>query len=115
MERMSFTDALDNLCANYGKYGMSREEFARLLRSGIDGGLTVRAAYLGVKMVSAMENGEQEFFSIDDVMEVTGESREWVNEQIERLRAEDIAAGIDPDTHSIQIDRSQTAKILYMP
>lgn len=114
MGKMTFKDALDNLCVNYGKYGMSREEFARLLRSGIDSGLSVRAAYLGCKMVSAMENGEEDYFSIEDVMEVTGESREWVLDQIERMRAEDEAQGLNPDDRSIAIDHQQTAKYLYM-
>ncbi len=115
MGKMSFKDALDNLCVNYGKYGMSREEFARLLRSGIDSGLSVRAAYLGIKMVSASENGEQEFFTVEDAMEVTGESREWVLEQVERIKAEDEAQGLNnPDEQLIKIDHSKTAKYLYM-
>jgi len=111
MEKMTFKTALDNLCVNYGKYGMSRADFARLLRSGIDSGLSVRAAYLGCKMVSALENGEQEFFSVDDVCEVTGEDRAWVIEQIERILAEDEAQGVNPDEHTIPIE---PFKILYM-
>ena len=102
MERMTIQTALSNLCVNYGKYGMSREDFYKLLKSGIDMGLSVRSAYNGIKMTIALNTGEHEVFTIDDVMDITGESREEVLERIEELKAELIAQGKDTDDYFTQ-------------
>ena len=96
MERMTMKTALDNLCTNYGQY-KTREEYKKLLQSGVDCGMTVKAAYIGVKMVLAEFTGEHEYFTVDDVMEVTGESRETILDRIEELRNEYEANGGNPD------------------
>lgn len=96
MERMTMKIALDNLCTNYGQY-KTRKEYKEMLQSGVDRGLTVKAAYIGIKMVLAEHTGEHEYFTVDDVMEVTGESRETILERIEQLRNEYEAQGGDPD------------------
>lgn len=96
MERMTMKIALDNLCTNYGQY-KTRKEYKEMLQSGVDRGLTVKAAYIGIKMVLAEHSGESEYFTVDDVMEVTGEDRETILERIEQLRNEYEAQGGNPD------------------
>ena len=94
MDKMTFKMALDNLCLNYGKYGMSRSDFAKMLKSGIEQyGLSLRACYLGVKLIAAQETGEHEFFTSADVAEITGESIEEVNRRIEEIQKDPVSHG----------------------
>lgn len=55
--------------------------------------------------------GEHEYFSIEDMMEITGESREEVLKQVEDMRAAALAAGENPDDYAVPVER----KILYFP
>ena len=102
MERMTMKTALDNLMCNYGcKYGVSREWFYNMLKSGIDNyGFSVRAAYVGVKMVLAELTGEQEVFTSADVAEITGETIEQVNSRIEDLQSQGIYPDLSKDKQS---------------
>ena len=52
-------------------------------------------------MSLAHETGEHELFSIEDVMEITGESREELLDRIEEYREELMAAGENPDDYFI--------------
>lgn len=100
--RMTFREALDSLYEKYGKYGYEREFLADLLNSGIgEHEFGVRAAYNGIRMSLAQFTGEHELFSIEDVMEITGESREEILERIEECREELTAAGENPDDYFI--------------
>ena len=91
---MTFKEALDSLYNKYAKYGCEREFLAELLNSGIgEHEFSVRAAYNGVRMSLAQFTGEHEMFSIEDVMEITGESRDEILARIEELRSELAAAG----------------------
>lgn len=99
MDRMTMKTALDNLCFNYGKYGYSREQFRDMLCSGIDRGLTVRGAYIGIKMIAAECTGEHELFTSADIAEVTGETVEEVNKRIEEYGEELKAEGLNPDDY----------------
>lgn len=94
MNRMTFKMALDNLTLNYGKYGMSRNDFAKMLKSGIEQyGFSVKAAYLGVKLIAAQQTSEHEFFTSADVSEITGESIEEVNRRIEEIQKDPVSYG----------------------
>lgn len=86
--------ALDNLTLNYGKYGMSRNDFAKMLKSGIEQyGLSLRACYLGIKLIAAQQTGEHEFFTSADVAEITGETIEQVNKRIEEIQKDPVSYG----------------------
>lgn len=97
---MTFQTALDNLCAKYEQYGFTREELSKQLQGGVmEHGFSVNVAYNGVRMVLANLTGEHELFTIEDVMEITGESREELTERIEQYRKELTAAGENPDDY----------------
>ena len=96
---MTMKTALDNLCFNYGKYGYSREQFKVMLDNGVQLGLTVRGAYICVKMIASERTGEQELFTSADIAEITGETVEEVNKRIEELGEELQAAGLNPDDY----------------
>ena len=74
-------------------------------------GFSVNVAYNGIRMALAHATGEQEYFSIEDMMEITGESREEVVKQVEDMRATALAAGKSPDDYAVPVER----KILYFP
>lgn len=80
--RMTFQEALDNLCAKYSIFGFEREFLAELLNNGIgEHEFSVRAAYNGIRMSLAQFTGEHELFSIEDVAEITGEpERKYLKE-----------------------------------
>ena len=109
---MTFKTAEDNLVGTYEKYGFAREEIEKLLKDGImNQGFSVSVAYNGVRMVLAHVTGEHEYFSIEDMMEITGESREEVVKQVEDMRSAAVAAGENPDNYAVPVER----KILYFP
>ena len=109
---MTFKTAVDNLVGTYEKYGFAREEIEKLLKDGImNQGFSVSVAYHGVRMVLAHVTGEHEYFSIEDMMEITGESREEVVKQVEDMRSAAVAAGENPDNYAVPVER----KILYFP
>lgn len=109
---MTFKTAVDNLVGTYEKYGFTREEIEKLLKDGImNQGFSVSVAYNGVRMVLAHVTGEHEYFSIEDMMEITGESREEVVKQVEDMRSAAVAAGENPDNYAVPVER----KILYFP
>lgn len=99
MEKMTVKTALDNLCFNYGKYGYTRSQFKDMLCSGIERGLTVRGAYLGIKLIAAEYTGEHELFTSADVSEITGETIEEVNRRIEEYGEELKAEGQNPNDY----------------
>ena len=72
-------------------------------------GFSVNVAYNGIRMTLAHVTGEHEYFSIEDMMEITGESREEVVKQVEDMRAAAVAAGENPDNYAVPVER----KILY--
>ena len=109
---MTFKTAVDNLVGTYEKYGFAREEIEKLLKDGImNQGFSVSVAYNGVRMVLAHVTGEHEYFSIEDMMEITGESREEVVKQVEDMRSAAVAAGENPDNYAVPVER----KIIYFP
>lgn len=68
-------------------------------------------SYNGARLALAHVTGEHEYFSIEDMMEITGESREEVLKQVEDMRAAAVAAGKNPDDYAVPVER----KILYFP
>lgn len=92
--RMSFTDALNNLCVNYGQYA-TRAQYTEMLRNGIEQyGLSVQTVYNCIRMTIGEPD---ELFTLDDVCEITGETREELIERIELYREQAERLGIDPD------------------
>ena len=113
---MTFQKALDALCEKYGKYGYEREFLADLLNSGIgEHEFSVRAAYNGVRMSLAHFTGEHELFNIEDVMEITGESREELLDRIEEYREELAAAGENPDDYFIPTEPKPDKVTWFFP
>lgn len=112
INKMTFKTAVDNLVRTYEKYGFSRSEIEEHMKDGImNQGFSVSVAYNGIRLALAHVTGEHEYFSIEDMVEITGESREEVLKQVEDMRSAAVAAGENPDDYAVPVER----KILYFP
>lgn len=106
---------INNLIASYGKYGITRAELEHSIDSGInDYDLPLEAIYSGLRMSLASAFNEHEYFSLDDVMAITGESREELLQRIEQCRQELTEAGENPDDYFKPVE-PQKATIYYFP
>ena len=101
---------INNLLANYGKYGVTRAELEPIIDDGIQNyDLSLEAIYSGLRMSLASAFNEHEYFSLDDVMTIAGESREEFLQCIEQCRQELIEAGENPDEYFKPVEPQRTA------
>ena len=106
---------INNLLANYGKYGVTKTELEPIIDDGIQNyDLSLEAIYSGLRMSLASAFNEHEYFSLDDVMAITGESREELLQRIEQCRQELIEVGENPDDYFKPVE-SQRAAVYYFP
>ncbi len=106
---------INNLLANYGKYGVTRAELEPIIDDGIQNyDLSLEVIYSGLRMSLASAFNEHEYFSLDDVMAITGESREELLQRIEQCRQELIEAGESPDEYFKPVE-PQRAAVYYFP
>ena len=106
---------INNLLTNYGKYGITRAELEPIVDDGIQNyDLSLEAIYSGLRMSLASAFNEHEYFSLDDVMAITGESREELLQRIEQCIQELIEAGENPDEYFKPIE-PQRAAVYYFP
>lgn len=106
---------INNLLADYGKYGVTRAELEPIIDDGIQNyDLSLEAIYSGLRMSLAFAFNEHKYFSLDDVMAITGESREELLQRIEQCRQEMIKAGENPDEYFKPVE-PQRAAVYYFP
>ena len=106
---------INNLLMNYGKYSVTRAELEPIIDDGIQNyDLSLEAIYSGLRMSLASAFNEHEYFSLDDVMAITGESLEELLQRIEQCRQELIEAGENPDEYFKPIE-PQRAAVYYFP
>ncbi len=111
---MTFQAALDNLVSKYEIYGFDRKFLSDQLKNGVlNEGFSVNVAYNGLRMVLAEQTGEHELFSVEDVMEITGESRETIMERIEQCRQELTAAGENADDYFMQMEPAEKTTLFF--
>ena len=103
-----------NIMASYGKYGITKEKLQQMIENGIKRGLSLQTIYNGLRMSLASAFGEHEYFTLDDVMEITSESREELLQRIEQYRQELIESGENPDDYFKPVE-SQRATVYYFP
>lgn len=76
------------IAERYKKFGVTERQIKQLVQSGIDRGISYQAALIGVRMCLGKEFKQREYFTAQDVAEVTGETVEEVNRCIEKNKAE---------------------------
>lgn len=112
---MTFDETLNRLVNKYGKYGFSKEMLSEQLQDGIvNQGFSVNMAYNGLRMALGSVTGREELFSVDDVAEISGMSRDEVLQEIEKARKELIAAGEDPDDYFKPVE-PKNKSVFYFP
>ena len=79
-----------------------------------DYNLPIDAIYSGLRMSFASEFNEHEYFSLEDVMAITGELREELLQRIEQCRQELIEAGENPEDYFKPVE-PQRAAVYYFP
>lgn len=74
---------LMRVAKNYSKYGVTFDECVAVYNSGIASGINARAAVVGLRLGLSKVYNTHEYFTIEDVAAVTGETVEQVNKRIE--------------------------------
>lgn len=108
---------ISNLFADYGKYGISIAELEHSIDSGLNEyGLPLDVIYSGLRMSLGSAFGKREYFTLDDVMAITGETREELLQRIEQCRQELIEAGEDPDDYFKPVEpKPKKSAVYYFP
>ena len=110
---MTIEDCIKNLLPTYEKYGVNSQMVKDCIVSGLNLGLSIEACYSGLRMQLAQIFDENEYFSMEDVMAITGESKAELSERIEQYRKELIAAGEDPDDYFKPIEPQEHIKLFF--
>lgn len=98
-----------------GKYEGAHTDHDRMIDSGLHSyNLSLDAIYSGLRMNLASAFNEHEYFSLEDVMAVTGESREELLQRIARYRKELIKVGEKPEDYFKTVEPKRTA-VYYFP
>lgn len=111
---MTLIDAINNLYATYGKYGLDKGKLGLLICDGMGNyGLSLETCYNGLRMALGNEYNEQELFSTDEVAEMLDMSKAEVIQEIEKSKAELEAKGENTSKYFIPVQNSFT--FLYHP
>lgn len=109
---MRIVDAVSSIFANYGKYGITKQQIEELIQNGLEEyGLTVQTCYNGLRMSLGLEYGEQEAFSVDEVVEMLGMSKEEVLKKVENIQRETT----NDDVNKYLIPTQKSFKMIYFP
>jgi DNA repair protein RadC len=85
---MTRNDVLNKLLSKYGKYGYTRLKISGLIKDGEKHGFSYTMIYNGLRMAFSNVTGEHEYFSLQDMMEITGETQDELIARIEDSREE---------------------------
>lgn len=104
---MTRDDVINNIKSNYSQYGIDMKTIEDNIRSGESHGFSYQTIYTGLRMALSSTFGINEFFTVDEIAEALGESRENIISQIEEMREEIAAAGLDPDDYALPTSSPQ--------
>lgn len=111
---MTLIDAINNIYATYGKYGLNKGKIGALICDGMENyGLSLETCYNGLRMSLGHEYNEQELFTTDEVAEMLDISKEEVIQEVEKCKAELEKKGEDTSQYFIPAQKS--IKFLYTP
>ncbi len=79
---------LMKIAKRYSKYGVTLDECIEVYNSGIANGINEDAAVVGLRMGLAKVYNVQEYFAVEDVAAITGETAEQVEKYIEDNKEE---------------------------
>lgn len=79
---------LMRVAKDYSKYGVTFDDCVAVYNSGIANGINARAAVVGLRFGLSKVYNTHEYFTIEDVAAVTGETVEQVTKRIEDNKEE---------------------------
>jgi CRP-like cAMP-binding protein len=98
---MTYDELKNGLLSKYKKHGITEDTIKECVADGIlNYDLNYEAMYNGLRMAMGSAFGEEETFTIEDVMSITEETREEVIKRIEEMRAEAIQKVENPDDYA---------------
>ena len=108
-------EAVQRLYNTYSKYGITEELLNKLFEDGVNNQhFSPQETFNLLRMSLGHEFREREYFSLNDVMAITGERREELLQRIEQCRQELIETGEDPDDYFKPVE-PQRAAVYYFP
>lgn len=91
---------VQNILYNYGKkHNITADMVNQLIDSGLESGISLDVIYSGIKLAISNVHNEKEYFTIDDVCAVTGETPDEVVARIEAMRDELLEQGENPNDY----------------
>lgn len=90
---------IQNIMANYGKYGITPDMINEVIDAGLEGGMSYDMIYLDTMRRISEITGEEFLCSSSDMARAMGVSEDEILRMIEEAREELIEAGEDPDEY----------------
>lgn len=90
---------IQNIMANYGKYGITPDMINEVIDAGIEGGMSYDMIYLDTMRRISEITGEKFLCSSSDMARAMGVSEEEMARMIDEARRELIEASEDPDEY----------------
>ena len=84
---MTKKDLLNNIKSNYGKLGIDMKAIEKIIKSGEKQGFAYSKIYAGIRLAMYLEYGTQEYFSLTEVAEIMGTSKEEAFKEMMRVGA----------------------------
>lgn len=90
---------IQNIMANYGKYGITQDMVEVVIDAGIEGGMSYDLIYLDICRRISEITGEEFVCTSSDMAKAFGVTNEEMDKIIQDARQELIEAGEDPDEY----------------
>ena len=112
---MSRQDVINNIMANYSQYGVDRETIEEQIRSGEAEGFSYQTIYTGLRMAMASAFGTNEYFTPAEMAEALGSTEEEIIQQIEQMKEDIIAMGLNPDDYVHEVKPEEKQRFVLPP
>lgn len=90
---------LQNIMANYGRYGITPDMVTEVIDAGLEGGMSYDLIYFDICRKISEITGEEFYCTSSDMARAFGVSDDEMQRIIEEAREELIEAGEDPDEY----------------
>ena len=90
---------IQNIMANYGKYGITQDMVEEVIDAGIEGGMSYDLIYLDICRRISEITGEEFLYSSSDMARAFGVTDNEMDKIIKEAREELIEAGENPDEY----------------
>lgn len=93
---MTKQEIVTSLHDRFKKHGISKADITTFIESALSNGLTLEQTELGTRMALCSHLGIEQYYTVDDVMVATGESRQAVEKKMQEISTEMISRGENP-------------------